>query len=369
MAKIVTVYIKSPREHDKQNGILIPTDMSYIRWYKISEALARLGHQVDMAIPDSINESSEKSQTSSGLEVKKISLSKINWDYYDVIKTLFNIGFNTLESYGGIGHPFIISKLGSVVGPKDMEGIYFYGKERERLYLTQKKINETSKYITVLNKSAQKLWTSCFGLKNNVLIVPGGVDRYIPQPKQDPYPADKKMRCIFAGHVYTQDSQPEANGVIIDKLNKLGELLSESDIKLFMIGSGDVRRLDERYVTYLGIISYEETWDFFYFAQVGVVVSAGKFMHNNESSKIYHYLRAGLPVVSESGFPNENIIDESKLGFVVENGNLALMAQSIEEAANKTWNRDFAINYILDNHIWDKRVEIYDKVITEDFNN
>ena len=146
-------------------------------------------------------------------------------------------------------------------------------------------------------------------------------------------------------------------------------MLSERGARLYILGPGDVRRLDERYATYLGFFSYEKTWDFFHFAQVGVVVSAGKFMHNNESSKIYHYLRAGLPAVSESGFPNDNIINESKLGFVVENGNLELMAQKIEEAANKDRNREFAIKYILDNHTWDKRAEIYDKVIKEDFNN
>jgi glycosyltransferase involved in cell wall biosynthesis len=365
MAKIITVYIKSPREEDRQNGALIPTDMSYIRWYKISEALARLGHQVDMAVPDFVDGWSEKSLTYSGIEMKNIALSKIKWNSYDVIKTLFDIGFNTLESYGGSGHPFIISKLGSVVGPKDMEGIYFYGNGREQLYSTQEKIDRASKYVTVLNKSAQKLWTSCFGPKDNILVVPGGVDRHVPPPMQDPYPKNRQLKCIFAGHVYTQDSQPEANRVIIDKLNRLGKLLSEFEINLYMIGSGDVTRLDARYVKYLGIVPYEKTWDFFHLAQVGIVVSAGKFMHNNESSKIYHYLRAGLPVVSESGFPNDDIISDSKLGFVVESGNLELLARKIEEAANKHWNREFAIKYIVDNHTWDQRVEIYDKVIKE----
>ncbi len=67
--------------------------------------------------------------------------------------------------------------------------------------------------------------------------------------------------------------------------------------------------------------------------------------------------------MSGAGFPNENVIRESKLGFVVENGNLDLMAQRIEEAVHKDWDRDYAINYILDKHTWDKRVVIYDKII------
>ena len=90
-------------------------------------------------------------------------------------------------------------------------------------------------------------------------------------------------------------------------------------------------------------------------------------MHNNESTKIYHYLRAGLPVVSESGFPNDNVIEEAELGFVTENGNIELMAQNIIKAAVQDWDREHAKKYILRNHTWDKRVEVYDKLLKENF--
>ena len=42
MARIVTVYEDSRRA-------FVPTDMSYVRWHKISAALAALGHEVDIA--------------------------------------------------------------------------------------------------------------------------------------------------------------------------------------------------------------------------------------------------------------------------------------------------------------------------------
>ena len=79
--------------------------------------------------------------------------------------------------------------------------------------------------------------------------------------------------------------------------------------------------------------------DFFGHAHVGIVVSAGSFMHNNESTKIYHYLRAGLPVVSESGFPNDDVVRQAGLGFVVNSGDLVGMAQRVEEASRATWDR------------------------------
>ncbi len=43
MARIVTIY-----DTNHKYGFDL-VDMSYIRWVKISEALARLGHQVDIA--------------------------------------------------------------------------------------------------------------------------------------------------------------------------------------------------------------------------------------------------------------------------------------------------------------------------------
>lgn len=91
-------------------------------------------------------------------------------------------------------------------------------------------------------------------------------------------------------------------------------------------------------------------------------------MHNNESTKIYHYIRAGLPVVSESGFPNDRIIEESGLGFSVQNGNLELMADKVLEAVENRWNRESAIRYVLDNHTWQKRIEVYNRILQQDLN-
>ena len=352
MAKIVTVY--SARDYE-----LI--DMSFIRWHRISEALARLGHQVDIAN----NKPSIKFPVQIGDNVRMVPISRVDWSAYDVVKTAYWSGFKTLETYGGLEHPFIISRLGTVVGPQDIDQIFFYGKKREEGYFYQQKMAKTSKYIAVLNESAKQLWTKCFGPSDNTLIVPGAADCYIPLPTQDPYPRDDRVRCIFAGNLFKRDFAPEANAALIDKLYKLGGFLLRHGARLYVIGPGDVEDLDQRCVTYLGVVPYEKTWDYLHFAHVGVELVKGfSFMHNNESSKIYHYLRAGLPVVTEAGLPNSNLVTEAKLGFIVENGNLELMAQKIEEAASrKDWDRNYSINYILNNHTWYKRAEVYDKIL------
>ncbi|MDP9176688.1 MAG: glycosyltransferase [Gemmatimonadota bacterium] len=358
MARIVTVYRDSW-------GIFQPVEMGAIRWLKISEALARCGHSVDIATNETFPPDMERAAAENGLRLRTVPLRDVRWSDYDVVKTLFDLGFQTLEAYGGAAHPFIISKLGSVVDARDREGIYFYGAYREELYAIQERINACSRYVTVLSEGARELWMELFGPKPNILLVPGAADRDIPALGDDPFPPGPQTRVLFAGNVYTCDYQGEANDVLVAKLNELGELLRGRGCLLYMIGVGDVSRLDPECVTYLGFVSHEQAWNFFGHAHVGIVVSAGSFMHNNESTKIYHYLRAGLPVVSESGFPNDDVVRRAGLGFVVDSGDMPAMARRIEEAARATWDRAAAVNYMVENHTWDTRVAMYDRLLQQ----
>jgi glycosyltransferase involved in cell wall biosynthesis len=358
MARIVTVYRDS-------RGIFQPVEMGAIRWLKISEALARRGHLVDIATNETFPPDMERAAAEHGLRLRCVPLRDVRWSDYDVVKTLFDLGFETLEKYGGARHPFIISKLGSVVDSRDREGIYFYGAYREQLYAIQERISESSRYVTVLSESARELWMELFGPKENILLVPGAADRDIPALGPDPFPPGDHARVLFAGNVYTRDYQEAANDVLVAKLNRLGELLRGRGCWLYMIGVGDVSRLDPECVTCLGVVSHDDAWSFFGHAHVGIVVSAGTFMHNNESTKIYHYLRAGLPVVSESGFPNDDVVRDSCLGFVVDSGDLPGMAQRIEEAARATWDRATAVRYMMEHHTWDTRVDVYDRLLRQ----
>lgn len=351
MARIVTVY--------RPKGFALD-DMSGIRWLKISEALARAGHTVDLAIHG------DASAVPVQANLGRVALDQVRWNSYDVVKTLFHLGFQVLMRNGGRDHPFIISKLGSVVGSHDMNGIYFYGLKRRGLYNTQKKIAQTSRYVTVLSPEARALWHVSHGGRENVLLVPGAVDRNIPPFRRDPYPEPKTPRALFAGNIYSKRSQPQANRTLVNKLNALGKALAARGIRLYMLGTGDVKRLDPQFVTYLGAVPYDESWDYMYGCDVGIVVSAGTFIHNNESTKIYHYLRAGRPVVSESGFPNDHVVRRARCGFVVENGDMDGMAEQIERALHHPWDWEYAVQYILDHHTWDVRAQVYDRLFRQE---
>jgi len=172
---------------------------------------------------------------------------------------------------------------------------------------------------------------------------------------------------LFAGTVYTDAQQPEANRTLVDKLNRLGRLLANRNADLYVIGDGDLSRLDTGCVTWLGMHAQDRSWQYLQHADVGIVVAAGPVHHNNESTKIYHYLRAGLPVVSESGFPNDDVVREAGLGYVVGAGDLRAMADRVEEAVTRHWDREGAIHYILEHHTWDRRVAGYHDILMREF--
>lgn len=351
--KIATVYISRPiREFQA-------VTMDTVRWLKISEALARLGYQVDMVT----NEKKQKI-IQMAPNLRRVPYSQINWSDYQVVKTLFPEGFRSLEKAGGSNHPFIISKT-TVVGSKNEPGVHFETWTRWRLFQILKRINQKARFVTILSLPSKKLWEKEFGVKKNILLVPTGVDKIIPSPKKNPYKKFKEKIVLFAGNIRNWQ-QRRVNLRWQNKLNNLGHLLKKRGIRLCFIGSGSTDRLDLTKVTYLSPVENNQIWDYQYFADCGIVFAEGR-LQNFEMSKIYYYLRTGLPVVSESPVPNNDLIKKTRLGFIAPYNNDAKMAELIEKAIYKKWNKKKAIDYILKHHTWDKRVEIYDKVIRKEF--
>jgi len=353
MARIVAVYNTERRAAELR-------DMSYIRWFRMAEALARLGHTVDMATAEFRFRPHQRAIPMAA-RLRRIPLGRVRWADYDVIKTLFHQGFDTLRRYGGADHPFIIAKLGSVVASADREGIYFHGRTRKHLFATQQEIHRRARFITVLTPEAGRLWVEQHGDREGILLVPGAVDAHPPPPGPDPYPDARRPRCVFSGNFY--DHRTDANRVLAEKLNQVGRLLGERGARLYVTGVGSTRRFDDRCVTCLGSFPYLQSWDHLYHADVGILVAPGRFLHNNESTKVYHYLRAGLPVAAEAGFPNDHVLRDSGLASIAVNGDMAGVADRAVESARQTWNRDAAIRFILDHHTWDRRAAVYDAIL------
>jgi hypothetical protein len=333
--------------------------MDFVRWLRVSEALATLGYAVDMianADPGSLGSTSRN--------LRFVPYAAVRWSDYDVIKTLFHNGFTNLVEAGGGHHPFIICKLGSVVGSRDgLPGVHFHGAERQGLYGVQTRIHARARYCTVLTEPSLALWQEEFPRGPQLLLVPTGTDRTIPPPARNPYPATAGKIAVYVGNIYAT-AQRDVNLLWQHRLNVLGRLLGKRGIRLFFVGPGRTDQLDPAAVTAVGPVPHDQIWDYQRYADVGVVLAQGSVQHN-ESSKIYYYLRTGLPVVSERPIPNNHIMTESGGGLIAEYGDDQGLADMVEAAAGQDWDRASIIRYVLAGHTWDRRVAVYDGLLQE----
>lgn len=356
MARIVTVYRDS-------SAPFVPVDMSLIRWLKMSEALARLGHRVDIATGEP--ELRER-PAAMAPRLRRVSLDRIRWDEYDMVKTLFHLGFETLERRGGLTHSFLVSKLGSVVGSGDVPGVYFEGARRQRLFEIQQRIAERGAAVALLTKPSADLWRASHGDANRILLVPGATEASVQEPGPDPYPdRGGYRRCVYSGNIYDASSQSGAHRTLVSKLNALGAILSSRRTRLYVAGAGDASGLDPECVTHLGAVPYARSWDYLWHADVGLVLAFGQDKNHNESTKIYYYLRTGLPVVCEEHYPNQNLIAAARLGRTAPNGDTGAIAACIEDCLRENWDRDFARELMIREHTWDRRARIYGDLLSE----
>jgi len=334
--------------------------MDGIRFLRMAEALARRGYEVDIVL-DRITQPQLL-----GPGLREVPLRFTRWDDYDVVKTSFHAGFQLLLSAGGGDHPFIISKLGSVVGHEETEGVYFFGSQRQRLFDIQKEIATRSRVVTVLTDRSATLWRKEHGAGMPLLQVPTGVDALIPQPGANPYRTFgiKEPVAILAGNIYHDRDQPEVNRLWQERLNRVGGLLKRRGVRLIVIGSGNRNQLDPQAVAHCGRVEGPGFWDWLHHAKVGLVLAQGP-VQDNESSKIYYYLRAGLPVVCERPIPNARLIETTKMGALVDYDDLEALAESAARLAFSPPTNDGVAEYMARYHSWDVRAAEYEPVLAE----
>lgn len=337
------------------NGEVIGA-MNLIRFIRMSEALARRGHEVHVVVNGTI---AHLLPADGPVEVPANS---VRWNDYDIIKTVCHSGFAALDAWGGAGHPFIVSNLGSVVGPEDEEGVYFHGGVREELWSTQQKIAAKSRVISFLTERNRDLFHRLHADHQNHVFVPCGVDAVVPAARENPYTAlgiDRPV-ALFAGNLYARNRQPEVNLFWQERLNRLGAELSKRGVRLVAIGPGETDRLDPAAVTHAGIVDFREIWDWQWHAGAGIVLAQGA-VQDNESSKIYYYLRTGLPVVCETSVPNAWLVSYTRHGAVVEydSEDLKPFADAAASLAHQPHDGRDVMDYMASRHSWDDRAAQY----------
>ncbi|HNR68576.1 MAG TPA: hypothetical protein PKN04_11320 [bacterium] len=338
---------------------LLTAGMSHLRFFRMAEALARRGYQVDIII----NRQREIAVVSPNL--REVPFNLVRWDEYSVIKTVFHEGMRTLIKEGGGEHPFIISKLGSVIASSEHPGVHFHGDVRQDLFMLQCEVAKRSRAVTVLTQASLDLFRSEHGDKQ-LFLIPTGVDAVIPEPGPNPYTrmGISDPVAIFAGNLYDNTRQPEVNRLWQERLNRLGRALKARRIQLVAMGVGLTNLLDPQIVLHVGAIENNAYWDWQRYAAVGIVLAQGVVQHN-ESSKIYYYLRTGLPVVCESPVPNAGLISRLGHGTLCAYDDTEEMADQAAFYCHHPPDKHRVMQRMIAEHSWDQRAAMYDRLLLQ----
>jgi glycosyltransferase involved in cell wall biosynthesis len=95
-----------------------------------------------------------------------------------------------------------------------------------------------------------------------------------------------------------------------------------------------------------------------------LALATGTHKFDNDLSKIINYLRGGLPVLSEEPIVNNDLIRQTGFGKIFRFGDvndLATKAKELIMDPNQS-NRESVMRFMVKEHSWDNRVEVYLKL-------
>jgi len=344
--RIATVY------RDDQYDQYPTVNMAMIRWLRISQALSRLGARVDMIV------NLQERHPPPGNGVRFVPFDGVRWGDYDVVKAFYQRGFDTLARHGGADHPFIVGSLATIVGSRDgVPGVQVLPADRAPLWDSQVRMARACRWLSVRTVPNQALFEREFPDLESPLLVPTGVDRIIPETRSNPYRGIDNPVALYSGNL-RRGKPNHLNQLWADRLNRLGEALRRRHIQLCFVGPTGSVKLDPGVITNFGPVVNEAVWDFKRHADVGLALAEGP-VQLNESSKLYYYLRAGLPVVSEAPIPNNTLLANAGAGWICEYDDPQGMAERVEAAVHHDWPMDEAAAWVAERHSWENRAGSY----------
>ena len=244
-----------------------------------------------------------------------------------------------------------MSKLGSVVGPRGPCGHVFFRRARGcRLFAVQERIAAREvRVVTVLTEPSRASAGGVVSARRNTMrSCRVAVDEHVPRPAPTRSRDVPGRRCLFAGNIYDPVSQAGAHATLIAKLNGLGRPARGARRPPLLHGTGRARRASTPPRSrIIGAVPTRRRGAICSTPDVGLVLALGPQPNENESTKIYHYLRVGLPTVCEAGFPNQGLVVTRPRPSVSPTETCRLSPTRSRRRSVATWDRAGAIDFVL----------------------
>jgi hypothetical protein len=267
---------------------------------------------------------------------------------YDLVKTCYHFSIQLIGKYRGS----LISRIVRVVDEQLPERD---AAMRGTLLECQRLIQNGAQALIVNNVENQKRWVGLYGRKLLVAKIPNGCPTHIPPIRSNPYGNDSAP-VLFLGSL--------AAPRMIELLNELAWRLRDrcrihivGSNKAHMYSGGKPPELTPLIADH-GELPEEEVWDYVRHARMGIALAAGPHRFDNDISKIYTYLRGGLPVLSEELIANNHLLAQTRLGSIFAHGNAADMAKKAADLIERPPAQyvHSAMALMEREHSWDRRV-------------
>jgi glycosyltransferase involved in cell wall biosynthesis len=277
---------------------------------------------------------------------------------YDIIKTCYHFSIELIQDYTGPVVSRIVRVVDDCLPERDEQW-------RERLIRCQQQICRRSSVLVLNNTENQRRWQHFYGHSLPIVLVPTGCPQHIPKPRKNPFDANKR-NILFLGGIAAPRMIALMN-TMADRLEHMAQIHIIGLNKVHWYGMADEGALHPSIIQH-GEICEEDTWDYLFHADIGLALATGSHVFDNDLSKIYNYLRGGLPVLSESPVLNNDLIRQTGLGRIFQFGNVEdLIAASVSLLENPPTleTRNAAMNFMSTDHAWERRIDIYEKLFNE----
>jgi glycosyltransferase involved in cell wall biosynthesis len=322
-----------------------PIGIDIVRLRNIAFGLKTAGFDVEILAPEPSNSCIKEIPVRSWLN------SAI--DSFDLLKTCYH---QSIQHVGDFSGP-IISRIVRVVDeklPERDEAI------RSELLQCQELIRSRARVLVLNNEANAERWRKLYGGKPAIHLAPTGCPATLPQAGANPYDMDSTP-VVFLGSI--------AAPRILKMINDLADAV-EGIAQIHLVGKNKSRLYGKQGSLNPRVLDHAElpedkTWAYLAHAKAGLAFSTGPHVFDNDLSKIYSYLRAGLPVLSEQGVLNNDLIDETQMGEIFRYGDIEDLVVKTKKLLSRQYPREQAMAFMSRNHSWDCRVESYAKLFRD----
>ncbi|MGE3171750.1 MAG: glycosyltransferase [Planctomycetota bacterium] len=340
MKRIALVYSTNPTR-----GI---QGMDMIRWVAMGHRFRWLGHKVRLV--------TDRRRGEERLDRLHLSSAqRAEWDKFDAVKVCYQASIDLVEP-----HPNLIARMCRVVDEKLPERD---DHRRAETLRQQQRIADLAAIVAFNDEENAARWRQRYGTRQQILIVPTGCPEKIPEDGANPYPDGKRI-VLFSGSL-TSHRFPGT-------LNELARRLAREapDVQVHFLGKDSLQHyagvsepLDPRLVHVHPSVPEADTWRYVLHAHCGIALAPSEHAFESELSKIYYYLRGGLPVVTESPVPNKTVIDECAHGAVAAYDDMDDLVDKTRSALHLEPRSPAVMNYMAEHHSWSQRAKVYDDAL------